>query len=88
MNQSPLPFHFPLLPHPFSSSQWDLPPGVEAAEHLVPAAPVTERDQRRECPHCREQPALLLRHRELDQTVPGSKPEGSRPQQPEPTEVL
>lgn len=73
--------------HPFFP-QWDLPAGVKAARHLITAASVPERDQRWERPHRREQPALLLQHRQLDETVPGCEPEGSHPQQPEPTEVL
>ncbi|TMS06613.1 Receptor tyrosine-protein kinase erbB-4, partial [Larimichthys crocea] len=68
--------------------KWDLPAGVKAAGHLIIAAPVPERDQRWKRPHCREQPALLLQHCQLDETVPCRKPEGSGPQQPKPKAVL
>lgn len=77
-----------LSPQPFPPSQWDLPAGIKAAGHLITAAPVPKRDQRWECPHRREQPALLLQHCQLDETVPHCKPESSDPQQPKPTEVL
>ena len=85
-----IPSSFPfLLWHSFPlHPQWDLPAGVKAAGHLIIAAPVPQRDQRRERPHRREQPALLLQHRQLDEAVPHCQPEGSDSQQPKPTTVL
>lgn len=69
-------------------SQRNLPAGPEAAGHLLAAAPVPEGDQRRQRPHRREQPALLLQHRQLDPTLPHFQPKGPDPQQPEPQAVL
>lgn len=77
-----------LSPPPILPSQWNLSAGVKAAGHLIIAAPVPERDQRWECPHRRQQPALLRQHYQLDKTVPHCKPEGPDPQQPKPTTVL
>lgn len=71
-----------------SLSQWNLPAGVKAAGHLLAAAPVSEGNQRWECAHRREQPALLLQHHQLDQAVPHRPPEGADPQQPKPGAVL
>lgn len=83
----------PALAHCSSSHllfppQWNLSAGPQAAGHLLPAAAVPEGDQRRQRAHRREQPALLLQHRQLDPTLPHLQPEGPDPQQPEPQAVL
>lgn len=77
-----------LSPPPILTSQWDLSAGVEAAGDHITSASVSERDQCWECTHCREQPALLLQHRQLDKTVPYYKPKGSYSQQPKSTGML
>lgn len=69
-------------------SQRNLSAGPEAAGHLLAAAAVPEGDQRRQRPHRREQPALLLQHRQLDPTLPHFQPKGPDPQQPGPQAVL
>lgn len=79
-------FFLPTPPGP--PSQWDLPAGVETAGHFIAAAPVAPRDKCWQCPHCREHPALLLQHPQLDTAVSHPKPESSDPQQPQLKGVL
>lgn len=89
-HSSPTPFIPATPPHTSTCCwpQWNLSAGPQAAGHLLSAAPVPEGDQRRQRPHRREQPALLLQHRQLDATLPHLQPKGPDPQQPEPKAVL